>query len=218
MEAVSLRKFRRENNFLERVVGKKAFWLVLASFLFVYPLARSLKRELPPPLPKLYKIPEFNLLNSFGKPYGSKDLKGRIYIANFMFTSCPTVCPKQMQKLQEIQKRIRGLNKKVRITTFSVHPEIDTPKVLYKYARKLQANPFVWSFLTGPKESLKTLITGGFKVPIEHSSQESTLFDIVHSEKFVLVDADGWVRGYYPTNKFSLNQMMVDVGLLANRS
>ena len=71
---------------------------------------------------------------------------------------------------------------------------------------------------TGAKESLKELSTGGFKVPIEHSSKDSTLFDIVHSEKFVLVDADGWVRGYYPTNKFSLNQLMVDVGLLANRS
>ena len=135
-----------------------------------------------------------------------------------MFTSCPTVCPKQMKKLQEIQKRIRGLNKKVTITTFSVHPEIDTPKVLYKYARKLQANPFVWSFLTGSKDSLKSLIVDGFKVPIEYSAKDSTLFDIVHSEKFVLVDADGWVRGYYPTNKFSLNQLMVDVGLLANRS
>ena len=132
MEAIKLRKFRRDNSILERVVGKKPFWLILASFLFFFPLVRSFKRSLPPPLPQLYKLPEYNLINSFGKPYGSGDLKGRVYIANFMFTSCPTVCPKQMEKLRKIQKRLRGMGKKVAIMTFSVHPEIDTPKVLYK--------------------------------------------------------------------------------------
>ena len=102
--------------------------------------------------------------------------------------------------------------------TFSVHPEIDTPSVLYKYARNLQANPFIWTFLTGKKDTLNSLIIDGFKVPIEYETKDPSVFDIVHSEKFVLVDGEGWIRGYYSTNKFSLNQLMVDVGLLANRS
>jgi len=222
METLSSRKFIRENNNLEKIVSKKSFWLLFASFLFIFPLARSFKRELPPPLPKLYKVPSFELTNSFGKPFGTNELKGKVYIANFMFTSCPTICPKHMKKVQVIQKKLRGLGKKVGIVSFTVHPEFDTPKKLYKYARNLQANPFIWSFLTGEKKKVEDLLIKGFKTPVEAQTgkggEDLSVFDFVHSQKLVLVDGNGWIRGYYSTNTLSTNQLMVDIGLLANRS
>lgn len=223
MKELSANSFIRENSFLEKLVRKRPFWIVFISLLFIFPLARSFKRELPPPLPKLYKVPFFELTNSFGKSFGTINLKNKIYLANFMFTSCPTVCPKHMKKIQLIQKKIRGLGRKVGIVSFSVHPEFDTPKRLFKYARNLQANPFIWSFLTGEKKKVEELIMKGFKSPIETQDQkrkgeDSSVFDFVHSQKLVLVDGKGWIRGYYSTNVLSMNQLMIDIGLLANRS
>jgi protein SCO1/2 len=128
-----------------------------------------------------------------------------------------------MKKIQLIQKKIRGLGRKVGIVSFSVHPEFDTPKRLFKYARNLQANPFIWSFLTGEKNVVEELVMKGFKSPIEDQSQkqrgeEASVFDFVHAQKLVLVDGEGWIRGYYSTNTLSTNQLMIDIGLLANRS
>ncbi|WP_127715054.1 SCO family protein [Halobacteriovorax sp. HLS] len=218
--------FIRKNTLIEKLVLSKLFWFLLSAFLFSYPIIKSVNRTLPPPLPKMYKVPEYSLTNSFNKPFGSKDLKGRLYIAGFMFTSCPTTCPALMEKMDLIQKRVRGLGQKIAIVTFSVDPEVDTPQVLHKYARKRKANPFVWTFLTGRKEDLRSVIIDGFKVPMGErepmvgnlNGEEVTLMDIAHSEKFVLVDWNGYVREYYSTDKNGINKMMIDVGLLVNSS
>ena len=108
METLSSRKFIRENNSLEKLVSRKAFWLLFASFLFIFPLARSFKRELPPPLPKLYKVPSFKLTNSFGKPFGTNELKGKVYIANFMFTSCTSICPIMTNNLKIVSEAYKN--------------------------------------------------------------------------------------------------------------
>ena len=216
--------FVRKNTFIERLVSSKLFWSLLTLFLFSYPIIKSINRKLPPPLPKLYKVPEYSLTNSFNKPFGSKELEGRLYIAGFMFTSCPTSCPALMEKMDKIQKRVRGLGTKIALITYSVDPEVDTPEVLFKYARKRKANPYIWTFLTGEREELRKVILEGFKVPMGErepmtgnvGGEEVTLMDIAHSEKFVLVDWNGYVRKYYETDKHGINQMMIDVGLLAN--
>lgn len=218
--------YQRDHSIVERLVRHWAFWCVFMVLAFGYPIYRSLNRELPPELPKLYKVPDFQLTNDFGKPFGSKELQGKVYIANFMFTSCPTTCPALMEKMQKVQKRIRGVGNKAALVTFTVDPETDTPKALHKFARELRANPFVWSFLTGDVNEIKKVVVDGYKVPMGDGKEpiqgmvdgkEVTLFDIVHSEKLVLVDQDGWVRGYYSTDKISVDSLMVDVGLTMNR-
>lgn len=214
----------RRNTPFEKLIGSKLFWVIFVLFTFSYPLIKSMNRQLPPPLPKLYKVPEYSLINSFNKPFGSKELKGKIYIAGFMFTSCPTTCPALMEKMDKIQKRVRGLGTKIALVTYTVDPEYDTPEVLFKYARKRHANPYVWSFLTGSTQELRKTIIDGFKVPMGErepmtgnvNGEEVTLMDIAHSEKFVLVDWNGYVRKYYNSDKNDINQMMIDVGLLAN--
>ena len=216
--------FKRTTTILEKLVSSKLFWSLLVIFLFAYPIIRSVNRTLPPPLPKLYKVPDYSLVNSFNKPFGSKELKGRLYIAGFMFTSCPTTCPALMEKMDKVQKRVRGLGNKIALITYSVDPEVDTPEVLFKYARKRKANPHIWSFLTGERSEIKKVVIDGFKVPMGErepmtgnvAGEEVTLMDIAHSDKFVLVDWNGFVRSYYSTDKHGINQMMIDVGLLVN--
>ena len=216
----------RNESLLEKIVSSKLFWCLFMILFFSYPIYRSMNRELPEPLPMLYAAPTFNLTNEFGKPFGSADLKGKPYVANFMFTSCPTTCPALMEKMQLIQKRVRELGTNFAIATFTVDPENDTPKVLHKYARDLQANPFVWNFLTGDKASLQKTLIDGYKVPMGDFEQiegvvdgaKVSLFDIAHTNKVVLVDREGMIRGYYSTTKEDIDRLMIDVGLLINNS
>ncbi len=220
----TVNSYYREDSWLQRLIRKKSFWLIFWVVMFSYPIYRSVNRTLPPPLPVYYTVPEFSLTNEFGKPFGSKDLKGKFYIVNFMFTSCPTTCPALMAKMDLVQKRIRGLGTKAAIVSFTVDPKTDTPEVLYKYARKRHSNPFIWTYLTGPKADLEKIIIDGFKVPMGEKAEVQkqvgnevvSLFDIVHSEKLVLVDNFGQVRGYYGTDKIEMDKMMIDLGLLVN--
>jgi protein SCO1/2 len=177
-------------------------------------------------LPTYYKVPEFSLTNDFNKSFGTKDLIGRYYIANFMFTSCPSSCPALMEKMDLVQKRIRGLGTKAAIVTFTVDPTHDTADVLFKFARKRHSNPFIWSYLTGTEADLKKIVIDGFKVPMGNKEAVSkkledktiTLFDIAHTEKVVLVDDKGMIRGYYGTDKIEMDKLMTDLGLLVNNS
>ncbi len=218
--------FIRDESWLQKVMRMKSFWIFAWIFLFSYPVYRSLHRILPPPLPVYYQVPEFSLTNEFKKPFGTKDLSGKYYIANFMFTSCSTTCPALMDQMDVIQKRIRGLGTKAAIVTFTVDPMTDTPEVLFKYARKRNTNPFIWNFLTGSKSDLEKIVINGFKVPMGNkesvakklNDKSISLFDIAHSEKVVLVDNFGRVRGYYGTDKIELDRLMIDLGLLVNNS
>lgn len=218
--------YYKEDNFFHKVMRSKSFWILFWLVMFSYPIYRSLHRVLPPPLPVYYKVPDFSLTNEFKKPFGTKDLQGRYYIANFMFTSCPSTCPALMEKMDVIQKRIRGLGTKAAIVTFTVDPTTDTPEVLFKFARKRNANPFIWSFLTGTQADMRKIVIDGFKVPLGNKEQveklvdnnKVTLFDIAHSEKVVLVDEKGQIRGYYGTDKIEMDRLMIDMGLLVNNS
>ncbi len=215
----------REESFLEKLVRSKLFWCLFFLMTFSYPIYRSINRELPLELPRLGKVPEFTLTNEFGKPFGSKDLEGRIYMASFMFTSCPTTCPGLIERMKVAQKRLKGLGQKVALLSITVDPVYDKPEVLFKYARKTKANPYIWHFLTGERKDLKSLLIDGFKVPMGDKApvegvlgeEKVTLMDIAHTEKLVLVDNEGMIRGYYSTDKVGMDKLMIDVGLLVNR-
>jgi protein SCO1/2 len=207
----------RKSNFIERLVSSKLFWVLAVTFLFAYPIVKSVKRQLPQELPVLSKVPDFTFTNENGKPFGSQDLKGKVYIANFMFTSCQTSCPKLLGQIQTVQHRIRGVIDRAAIVTFTVDPENDTPEVLYSKAREMKANPNVWRFLAAPLPETKKLLIEGFKVPMGDKVVAENVMDVAHSNKLVLVDQEGQIRGYYATEKDDLNKMMIDIGLTINR-
>ena len=209
-------EFMRKTNVVENIVRSKLFWVFFILFGFSYPIWKSLNRTLPPELPIISQVPEYELISENGQRFGSKDLKDRVYLANFVFARCPTTCPKMLGELEVIQKRIRGTGKKVAIVTFTVDPTYDNEKVLFDLARKHHANPYTWTFLTGSdKEAMFKLYKDGFKVGVEQNPKD--MFDIAHSEKIVLVDQANRVRGFYSFETNDVNKLMIDVGLLINR-
>jgi protein SCO1/2 len=217
VESVIQQTHIRKTTFVEKMVLNKYFWMIACTFLFVYPIAKSVNRMLPAELPIYGNVPSFRFTDENGKSFGTLELQGKVYIANFMFTSCKTACPVLLGKVQTIQHRIRGVIDRAAIISFTVDPEVDTSKVLFEKAREMKANPVVWKFLTASTEDTKALLVDGFKVPMGKKEIANNVMDVAHSNKVVLVDQDGKIRGYYSTDKDSINQLMIDTGLLINR-
>ena len=202
---------------IQKLVSSKLFWFMAVTFLFSYPIAKSIQRQLPIDLPVMGSVPSFTFTDENGKPFGTKDLNGKVYIANFMFTQCQTVCPNLLGKVQTVQHRIRGVIDRAAIVSFTVDPQNDSSAVLFRKAREMKANPNVWRFVSGPIEETKKLLIEGFKVPMGDKEIAENIMDVAHSSKLVLVDQTGKIRGYYSTEKDAINQMMIDIGLLINR-
>lgn len=202
-----------------RWVGSPWFWLVFIGVLFAYPISVSLNKKVPKAPAVMFPLPEFALTDHLGKPFGSKELAGHVWIANFIFTSCPTRCPELTETMKRVQKRMRHMGDAVFLVSISVDPERDTPEKLAEYATKYQVNPRRWRFLTGDLSAVKGAVEQGFKMPMdknEPDGEDKNLFDITHGTRFVLVDQENRVRGLYETDEASINQMVQDLAVLVN--
>jgi protein SCO1 len=165
-----------------------------------------------PPLPTYGVVPEFRLTAHTGQEFSSTGLNGKIWVADFMFTNCPGPCPRmttQMRKIQEAFAR----QPDVRFVSFTVDPERDTPEVLAAYARRYQADLKTWHFLTGPVERLHQLKRETFLL----GDVNGVNFE--HSTRFVLVDGDGRIRGFYPTaDPSDIEKLIGDLNKLIRES
>lgn len=137
------------------------------------------------------KVPDFQLVNQDAQPFGSSNLLGKIWIADFIYTTCPGPCPMISTRMSELEKPLRDTD--VHLISVSVDPEKDTPEVLRGYAEKLHAQPGRWDFLTGPRRSIYTLSRDGFKLGVSDGEAGVP----VHSTRVVLIDRRGEIRGYY---------------------
>ena len=145
------------------------------------------------PLPNLGTVGSFALTNQAEQKFGSENLAGKIWIADFIFTTCHGPCPIISSRMSELQKPLR--NTGVHLVSFTVDPETDTPPVLQAYADKLKAQEGRWDFLTGPKSALYDLSANRFKLGVaDHGGDDG---QPIHSTRFVLVDRQGNIRGYY---------------------
>ena len=139
------------------------------------------------------RVPAFRLTNQDGRAFSSTDLANKIWIADFIFTSCPGPCPIISSRMSELQKPLE--NSDVHLVSFTVDPDKDTPEVLRNYAAKLHAQPGRWDFLTGDKSAIYDLAQKGFKLAAADGSDEMGM--PVHSTRMVLIDRHGEIRGYY---------------------
>jgi cytochrome oxidase Cu insertion factor (SCO1/SenC/PrrC family) len=146
-----------------------------------------------PDLPVMNTVPQFTLIERSSREVKNQELAGQIWIADFIYTTCGGICPIMTGKMKKLQEK---LPKEIRLVSFSVDPEVDTPAVLSEYANKFGADPQRWLFLTGNRESLFTLSKDGFKLAVEEDNG-TELEPITHSSRFVLVDRQGRIRGYY---------------------
>jgi protein SCO1/2 len=156
-------------------------------------------------------VPAFQLVNQSGQPFGSAQLAGKIWIADFIYTTCPGPCPMISSRMSELQKPLEKSD--VHLVSFSVDPEKDTPQVLRGYAEKLQADPGRWDFLAGPKSAIYKLSHDGFKLAVSDGMDEQGI--PVHSTRMVLVDRHGEIRGYYDaTEPDAVTKLLADTNHL----
>jgi protein SCO1/2 len=160
-------------------------------------------------------VPKFSLVERSGKATTLADLRGSIWIADFIYTTCTDTCPMQtaeMAQLQEQWKDKAGL----KLVSFSVDPEKDTTEVLSRYADRYKADSIRWLFLTGDKEDITRLVQEGFKlsaVPVANAGSSESI--IMHSPRFVLIDKQAEIRGYYDSrDPQALERLKKDVATL----
>lgn len=143
------------------------------------------------PLPKYGLVPPFQLVDQNEHSFGLEQLRGKIWIADFVYSTCQGPCPMLSSRMSETQKPLRDTD--VKLVSFSVDPERDTPAVLREYAARLDAQPGRWYFLTGDKPTIYRLAQEGFKLATLEGGEAGP----VHSTRMVLVDRTGTIRGYY---------------------
>ena len=160
------------------------------------------------------KVPDFSLTDQTGHAYGTNDLKGHIYIADFFFTSCPNICPTMTKTLVKVQEKFKGRDI-VRILSFSLDPKRDSAARLATYARQYGINNTQWHLLTGDKNYVLGLMPGFLLQSAEYGKEEK---DIYHSEFMLLVDEEGHIRGVYngaKNDEKELERMEEDIHTLA---
>lgn len=129
---------------------------------------------------------DFQLTERSGRSVSSHDLKGKPYVVSFFYSTCPSICIQQNQKVQELQSEFKGTG--VRFVSISVDPQTDTPEAMREYAARFNADPEKWLFMTGDLPYIRRVGAEVFRLPVDEK---------FHTEKFVLVDAQGAIVGYY---------------------
>jgi protein SCO1/2 len=152
------------------------------------------------PLPRYGPLPKFSLQNQRGQTVTQRDLQGRVLVVDFIFTSCPDVCPLLTEQLQALHKQLPP-RAKLGLVSFSVDPEHDTPQRLQRFAAQHGADLPDWWFLTGPLDEVKRVVTSGFKQAMQAQPVAAGQpANVLHGTHFVLVDAAGQIRGFYASD------------------
>ncbi len=165
----------------------------------------------PPPV--YGTLPPFTLTAQDNTPVTADHLRGRIWIANFIFTRCPDICPALTQRMREVRRALPAGPEALLTVSISVDPSYDTPAVLQDYALRHDASGPQWIFLTGPAETIRSLVQAGFRLALSDNGSDAPA--IVHSDRFVLVDRALRIRGYYrATDPAELDRLLVDARTL----
>lgn len=197
------------------LAGRPLFWVLLVGGIASWPIVWSASAPLPGALPIVATLPRFELTSHTGAAFGSEELDGRVWVASFIFTRCPSMCPRISATMARVQGRTRQLVPDFHLVSFSVDPEHDTPAVLGEYARAHRASPRAWTFLTGTPAAVRAAVEGGLKVA--YGEEPSAAGGIFHTSHIVLVDRAGRIRGYYDSLvEDDVDRLVRDVGWLVN--
>ena len=169
-----------------------------------------------------HKIAPFAFTNQNGKKITNKDYEGKIYVADFFFTTCQTICPKMTDNMVWLQNKIKD-NPKVKLLSHSVFPDEDTVEVLKKYAKEKGVIDEKWNLVTGNQQEIYKIARQSYLVVKTGKPEE--LYDMVHTENFVLVDQKGRIRGFYNglnidktvKGEKNLTQLVEDIEFLSEK-
>lgn len=165
-------------------------------------------------LPVLSQVPAFDFVSQEGTAFSSKTLEGQVWVANFIFTRCPNICPKFTAKMGALQDRSAAELGQLKLVSFTVDPEHDTPEVLKAYGQKHRANFDRWSFLRGERAELEKVVREGMMQPMDPGDGVD-LNSVVHGSYFALVDRQLRVRGVYRfTEANAVDEVLRDAKIL----
>lgn len=161
---------------------------------------------------KYHTIADFSFTNQNGENITQKDYEGKIYVADFFFTTCKSICPKMTTNLVDVQKAFLD-NPKVKLLSFTVMPDVDSVSILKEYAKINGVIDSKWNLVTGDKKAIYTMARKSYLAVKQGKPDEQ--FDMVHTENFVLVDSKKRVRGFYDgTNKEEIRRLINDINWL----
>ena len=175
--------------------------LVLAG-LVVHELRTPPEAQRQPALEQLARYgpaPRFSLVERSGRPVAAGDLRGRVWVADFIYTECKDTCPLQSRAMAALQADLRSYED-LRLVSVTVDPLTDTPETLARYAARYGADPERWLFLTGGLEEIRRMVQDGFRLSAAPAGGGTPDPVVFHSARFVLVDRTGEIRGYYDSN------------------
>jgi protein SCO1/2 len=159
-------------------------------------------------------VPDFSLVERSNRTINLHDLRGKIWIANFIFTACNETCPTQSAALAGLQSNL-DLKGKIKLVSITVDPKRDTPEVLTQYASRFGAHPEHWLFLTGKQEEIYRLAQQGFRLGAAQVPDGNNNPAYIHSSRLVLVDREAKIRGYYESNDpQALHKLTHDIKLI----
>ena len=162
---------------------------------------------------KYHKISDFSLTNQNGETISEQFYDNKIYVADFFFTTCPTICPIMTENMFYIQEKT--INEKILLASFSVTPKIDSVAQLKKYAIKKGVDDKKWNLLTGDKKEIYELARKSYLVAKDDG--DGGKYDMIHTENFVLIDKERRIRGFYDgTNIEEMDKLLDDIKILQN--
>jgi protein SCO1/2 len=197
------------------VTVRRALWstLLLAGLTIAGTAACGDGEE---PLRTLFHVPAFELTADDGTAFGSQSLRGRVWIASFLFSSCTSVCPTLASQLATLEERTAPYGDRVHIVSITVDPEVDTPERLHEYAARFRHDPARWTFLTGHPDTVNATIRRGFLMPEpeRRDIEQAPGYDVMHGANVMLFDETGGCRGLYRTDGPGMEQLLHDIDRL----
>jgi protein SCO1/2 len=233
----------QKKNSISVIFEKPIAWIFIILTLFAVPLYFSFSSPQPAIPPVLGQVPDFKLVNQEGRAITyNTEYRGGVLLVNFIFTSCPDVCPLLSKQMEKIQSRLVTAAPIIRMASITVDPETDTPAVLKAYGQKFNARFSSWTFLTGDLMQIYDTVVGGFKVAMDNPKIDPSkkaptvvadatgkvvapskgdmtmdLMEVTHGEHFVLIDQIGNIRAYMQANNDDqIDQIVKTLGILAN--
>ncbi len=163
---------------------------------------------------KLHRVGSFNLTNQDGKTITEKDYEDKIYVADFFFVTCPTICPKMTKQMERVVDKFKS-NNEVLFLSHTVMPEHDSVPVLKEYAIKYNINSNKWNLVTGDKKQIYDLARKTYFAAITEG--DGGVDDFIHTENFVLIDKEKRIRGFYDgTSENDVDRLINDINTLLN--
>ncbi len=197
------------------------FILLSAVFMgyYFYEIKDQPKQSLPIFGEGDHRVRPFSFTDQEGNTITQKDVQGKVFVVEYFFTTCKGICPKMNEQMDRVYKAFKG-NNEVMILSHTVDPKKDTVAAMKEYSLRFEADPKQWKFLTGDKKELYDMARYSYLVTAADDTATSDInTDFIHTDRFVLVDKNGHIRGQYEgTDEGKVNQLIGDIKLLLKDS